>query len=443
VTEFYASYEKTITRQEDRQLFEAMKAFRPDYLRLRSEVIGLSAGGQKKEAIERANNALEPHFDNYMAVVRSVVDYNKNSADENAAEMTELVSAAWHGLVFGVGVAIALGAACAWIISRGVTRVLSDLAHGIASGSDQVASAAAQVAASSQTLAGTTSEQAASLEEASSSLVEMGSVADRNSENAGKANELARQAREAADAGTSEMHAMSTAMGDIKSSSDDIAKIIKTIDEIAFQTNILALNAAVEAARAGEAGMGFAVVADEVRALAQRSAKAAKETAGQIESAIAKTAEGVQISAKVSANLAAIVAKVREVDALIADVAAASREQTQGIQQINSAVSHMDKVVQSNASTAEESASAAEELHSQSASLRESVAALSQLVGIVNETQAKTAARNVAKRASAKPVDAPRAPRSEKSRLNRRGAPQELAATVSAGENDRFFKNAV
>ena len=150
----------------------------------------------------------------------------------------------------------------------------------------------ATITASSQSLAEGASEQAASLEETSASLEEMSSMTRHNAENAQKANELAKQARSAADKGVADMQAMNAAMEAIKNSSDDIAKIIKTIDEIAFQTNILALNAAVEAARAGEAGMGFAVVADEVRNLAQRSAQAAKETAGQIEGAISQDGAG-------------------------------------------------------------------------------------------------------------------------------------------------------
>ena len=176
------------------------------------------------------------------------------------------------------------------------------------------------------------------------------------------------------------MQTMAAAMEAIKVSSDDIAKIIKTIDEIAFQTNILALNAAVEAARAGEAGMGFAVVADEVRNLAQRCAQAAKETAGKIEGAIAKTGQGVDISSKVAAALNEIVTKVRQVDELVSEVASASREQTDGITQINTAVGQMDKVTQSNAANAEESAAAAEELNSQAGIMKQSVAELLQLV---------------------------------------------------------------
>ena len=209
----------------------------------------------------------------------------------------------------------------------------------------------------------------------------MAAMTKRNAENARQANDIAKEAREAANKGVGDMQTMAAAMEAIKVSSDDIAKIIKTIDEIAFQTNILALNAAVEAARAGEAGMGFAVVADEVRNLAQRSAQAAKETAGKIEGAITRTGQGVEISGKVGAVLNDIMTKVRQVDELVTEVAGASREQTDGITQINSAVGQMDKVTQSNAASAEETAAAAEELNSQAEIMKQSVAELLALVG--------------------------------------------------------------
>jgi hypothetical protein len=265
--------------------------------------------------------------------------------------------------------------------SARVRGALSQLVRDLNNASGLVNQAATQVSSASQTLAEGSSEQAASIEETSSSLEEMASMTKRNAENAQKANDLAREARQAADRGAEDMKAMNQAMEAIKVSSDDIAKIIKTIDEIAFQTNILALNAAVEAARAGEAGMGFAVVADEVRNLAQRSAQAARETAAKIEGAIGKTAQGVQISQKVATALNEIVVKARQVNELASEVAGASREQTQGITQINTAVGQMDKVTQSNAASAEESAAAAQELNSQSELMKQSVLKLTQLAG--------------------------------------------------------------
>jgi methyl-accepting chemotaxis protein len=202
----------------------------------------------------------------------------------------------------------------------------------------------------------------------------------RNAASAQEAKDLSNQTRAAADLGASHMEQMRLAMDEIKASSDDIAKIIKTIDEIAFQTNILALNAAVEAARAGEAGMGFAVVAEEVRSLAQRSARSAKETAGKIEVAISKSEQGVRISGSVAQSLNEIVQKARKVDVLIAEIAQASSEQSQGIGQVNGAISQMDKITQSNAANAEETAAASEELNAQALSMQDSVSDLRKLV---------------------------------------------------------------
>jgi methyl-accepting chemotaxis protein len=265
--------------------------------------------------------------------------------------------------------------------TRGISGTLHREARKLAAGAEQTAAASQQVSASSQMLAEGASEQAASLQETSASLEEISSMTKRNADNAQTTKGLAKAARVAADSGAGDMQKMSLAMRDIKASSDDISKIIKTIDEIAFQTNILALNAAVEAARAGEAGMGFAVVADEVRNLAQRSAQAAKETAAKIETAIAKTGQGVQMSEKVAQSLAEIVTNARKVDELVGEIATASKEQSDGIAQVNTAVAQMDRVTQSNAASAEESASAAQEMNSQTGVLRGVVAELLKLVG--------------------------------------------------------------
>jgi methyl-accepting chemotaxis protein len=286
---------------------------------------------------------------------------------------------------------------------RQIVRPLSAAIESMSAASEQTAASASQISASSQTLAEGASEQAASLEETSASLEEMASMTRRNAENAQSAKDLAAQARAAADAGAADMREMNEAIGGIKSSSDNIAKIIKTIDEIAFQTNILALNAAVEAARAGEAGMGFAVVAEEVRNLAQRSAEAARETTAKIEDSIARSDAGVEISAKVAERLAEIVAKARQVDELVAEIATASREQSQGIEQVNTAVTQMDKVTQGNAAAAEESASASEELNAQAQTLKDAVSDLLALVG--GGAGAMTTARPMARVVSLRVVD--------------------------------------
>ena len=284
-------------------------------------------------------------------------------------------------LAWVLPMALLIGVGLYFLNQVQIVRPLTATINNLGLASEQTSSAAGQVSSASQSLAEGASEQAASIEETSASLEELSSMTKRNAENAQKANDLAKEARLAADKGAADIQTMSAAMGAIKVSSDDISKIIKTIDEIAFQTNILALNAAVEAARAGEAGMGFAVVADEVRNLAQRCAQAAKETAGKIEGAITRTGQGVEICSQVTQTLNDIVLKVRQVDELVTEVAGASSEQTQGITQINTAIAQMDKVTQSNAASAEECAAAAEELNAQSITTKQSVTELMELVG--------------------------------------------------------------
>ena len=264
-------------------------------------------------------------------------------------------------------------------VSR-INKRLNQTTDHLESGSQQLAAASRQVSSASQRLAEGASEQASSLEETSSSLEEIATVTKRNAENAHQAKESSHAARIAAESGLAEMENMISAMSEIQKSGDKIAKIIRTIDEIAFQTNILALNAAVEAARAGEAGLGFAVVADEVRNLARRSADAAKETAGIIEESIVKSRAGSEISRQVSEGLTGIVAKAREVDEIVAQISLASQEQSQGVSLINTSVNQLDTVTQSNAAAAEESASASEELGSQAALLHEIVSELRVMV---------------------------------------------------------------
>ena len=243
-----------------------------------------------------------------------------------------------------------------------------------------IAAAAAHIGAASQSQAERASEQAASLGETGTSLEQLSTMTKRNAESGQNAKALAQAARAAADNGNVDMVAMNTAMQNSANASGDIAKIIKTIDEIAFQTNILALNAAVEAARAGSAGLGFAVVADEVRNLALRSAGAAKETASKIEGAITAAKFSAQLSGKVSEGLDGIASKVRRVDELVAEVATSSREQTQGIEQINLSISQIDRVTQANAASAQGNAAAAAELKAQAERMEGAVADLLLLV---------------------------------------------------------------
>ncbi|HEY1171710.1 MAG TPA: methyl-accepting chemotaxis protein [Verrucomicrobiae bacterium] len=290
--------------------------------------------------------------------------------------------------LFIIPLTVIIAIAFAWLNRRMIVRPMTAAIDGINVASEETAAASHQIALASQNLAEGASEQAASLEETGASLEEMSSMTRRNAEHATKAKELASQTREVAEIGAKDMTQMTEAMNAIRGASDNISAIIKTIDEIAFQTNILALNAAVEAARAGEAGMGFAVVADEVRNLAQRSAVAARESSAKIADAVQKSQQGSELSLKVSGSLGQIVTRVRQMDELVAEIASASREQSTGIGQINDAVTQMDKVTQGNAANAEESAAASEELQAQAGALKDSI---KQLVGMMEGVKADVA----------------------------------------------------
>jgi len=235
---------------------------------------------------------------------------------------------------------------------------------------DNVNSGSSQVAAASQSLSQASTEAASSLEEISASMQQISAQAKHNNENATAANGVLSTAKTAVEHGNSQMKEMVAAMNAINESARNISKIIKAIDEIAFQTNLLALNAAVEAARAGKHGKGFTVVAEEVRNLAQRSAKAAKETAEMIEDSINKTESGTAIAGSTAKILDSIVSEVVKSTDLMGEIASASKEQMQGIIQINQGLSQLDKVTQQNTATSEEAAATAEELSSHSAELK-------------------------------------------------------------------------
>ena len=269
----------------------------------------------------------------------------------------------------------------AWARIRSITKDLLSVASVMTDTAHEVRSAADQVSTSSQVSAAGASEQAAGLDSASASMEEIAAMTKRNTATALSATTLSTQTRAAADAGAAEMDAMRSAMAAIRLSATNVAKIVKSIDEVAFQTNILALNAAVEAARAGEAGAGFAVVAEEVRALARRSADAARETAEKIADAVQKSDQGVAISNRVAVHFAGIREKAQAVDALVAEIASSSTDQALKIDRIASTVTQMDQVTQSDAAGAEESAAAAEELNSQVEELTAVIGQLLMLIG--------------------------------------------------------------
>ena len=328
---------------------------------------GMADFGKKFQDLERS-----------MSTASGLIESRAEAITASAEESKKLFL---NFLFVGIGVSILLLNLVGWIVAKSIPRSFMLLIDRLAIGAAQIESASGHIASSSESLASSTTEQAASLEETSASLEEIASMTKNNAENSREAKDLTGAMREVADTGASDMDKMAHAMAAIKESSNNIAKIIKTIDEIAFQTNILALNAAVEAARAGEAGMGFAVVAEEVRNLALRSASAARETAEKIEDSIQKSSAGVQINAKVSLSLADIVSKARQADELVAQISIASNEQSQGIDQINSSVSQMDAMTQNNAAGAEESANVSADLRTQSTQLTQLVQELQTLVG--------------------------------------------------------------
>ncbi len=244
----------------------------------------------------------------------------------------------------------------------------------VAIGAEQVNTASNQISSGSQSLADGASQQASSLEEISGSLKEMAAITKQNTANTKEARSISEGARNITAQGMESMHQLSDVMNRIKQSADETAKIIKTIDDIAFQTNLLALNAAVEAARAGEAGKGFAVVAEEVRSLAMRSADAARTTAQLIEESVHNAEEGVLVNKKVYENLEHMNEEVRKVNEVMDEIAAASDQQAQGIDQINGAVDQLNQLTQQNAANSEESASTAQELSSQASQMLQMVA---------------------------------------------------------------------
>ncbi|MCX5901028.1 MAG: methyl-accepting chemotaxis protein, partial [Proteobacteria bacterium] len=361
----------------------------PDTSKVMQKNFGATDFG--RDIISRKNGSIEYVFEGEHAI--AIFDEIKDPGWIVVVTVStnELFAAArkLRGLNFMITfITIILIGIMLFLFTKKITDHLSRIIEGLSSASVQVESGAEQVACSSQSLAQGSNQQASSIEETSASIEELTAMTRQNAANATQATSMAENAFAAAERGSVAMERMSGSMRNIKTSSGQTAKILRTINEIAFQTNLLALNAAVEAARAGEAGRSFAVVAEEVRNLAGRSAEAARNTAELIEEAQQYADSGVAALDESSAILADIVESIQKVKQLNSEVSGASREQAEGISQISTAISQMQKVTQGNAAHSQESASASQELSNQAHKLNQII---DELITIIQGSSAARA----------------------------------------------------
>jgi len=378
-----ATLDDAMASEGGRALYAQLRDAYGTYKASLTKVLALGHGGKNQEAMEAKLHELDPNAEKLISIIGAMVASNKADSDAAAADVVRTVTRSKRMVVYGLAAVIVASIAMSLLILltlSHVNRTLRHVAMTLDTRSQEIVGSANQMSASSKTLADGANQQASSLEETSASLEEIASMTKQNASSAKQAKDLSTQTRTAAETGTTNVTEMKRAMDDIKGSSNDISNIIKTIDEIAFQTNILALNAAVEAARAGSAGAGFAVVAEEVRSLAQRSAQSARETASKIAEAIAKSDRGVDISARVAQSLDDILERARKVDLLVAEIATASEEQSRGIEQLNTGVASMGQITQTNAESAGQSASAADNLKGQAEGLQTAMGELRRLV---------------------------------------------------------------
>lgn len=374
------SANKLITEEEKLLLTQGANEHASAYMNLLGSSLlpALQAGNYDKAM--GIYTQLEQRYEEHRAKIDQLVNISgreivKNEQAANAAaQRTNMFMLLLTILLLGTSYVVL------YIMLRDFVRPLDKIANDLGEGADEFLDVTNQIAESSNRLAEGASEQAAAIEETSASLEEISSMIHSSARNADQAKNLASESQASASEGMGSMEQMTEAMTAIEHSSNEVVKIVKSIDEIAFQTNILALNAAVEAARAGEAGAGFAVVAEEVRSLAQRSAAAAHESASKIEASILSSRQGAQCLQGVGESFNRIGTKVQETHNLVSEIALAAKEQAQGIEHITAAIQEMSKVAQSSAANTEQIASAAEEMRRQAAIQRTTTSELRQVI---------------------------------------------------------------
>ena len=382
-TKLLQNYLETNPSQEEKDKLNETQSIRESFWKTETQVISLA----EKNLNSQAYSLYKYNTNNEKAYRKAILNLIKIQKDRSKQiyEENQKATSTSNTLLIIMGLAsLGLMITFGILIANAITKPIHRAIEELTLGSSEVSAASAQVEAASQALAEGTTEQAAAIQETSATLDETASMVQQNNEHTRQAAIMARSAKDFANQSDQEMSMLMDSMDKLKLSSHEIANIIKAIDEIAFQTNLLSLNAAVEAARAGDAGKGFAVVAEEVRNLAQRSAKAAKDTASIIENNISLSETSANIAKGVNNSLKQIDEQSKKVSELLEEISSATEEQSKGVQEIDKAIHQMEEVMQSNASTADESASAASELESQALNVNEIVKSLIRLVEGVN-----------------------------------------------------------
>lgn len=340
-------------------------------------------GEERKKVFARVDDELDLSGEKIETALCRFAASIEQEQEEASKEFIVALGEGEKLILIGFVVALVLMIPFFFWLYKGIVKPLKRVCSVLADGAEQVDGASEQMSESSQSIAAVAGEQASSLEEISASLQELSAMTRANADNSSEANRQMSQTVGMVGEGMEATGRMLNSVNEIKQSSDETVKIIKTIDEIAFQTNLLALNAAVEAARAGEAGKGFAVVAEEVRSLAQRSAQAARDTSALLEKARSNADSGVEVAGDLNKKLVIVQDTSEKTGALIAEISEASKEQAQGLDQINSGVAELNKATQTNAASAEETAASSRQLSSQSGILKNAVDQLVSLIGSI------------------------------------------------------------